>query len=294
MALLEDFKPDTQPLTGQVALVTGGGRGLGRAYAQALAKAGAAVAVTARTASELQETVQLIEQNGGRGLAIAADVTDATAVTQLVAAVEQQLGPVDLLVNNAGSLRAIGRVAEVQADDWWRELEINVRGPFLCSQAVLPGMIARRRGRIINLASGAGLNPVDCASAYAVSKAALIRLSENLALETKAYGIAVFAIAPGTVRTPMNDYMLIAEIVQQRIPQIHQWFQQLFAEGRDTPVALSVALILSLASGQADVLSGCMIGVDDNLATLVERAAELAQDQMYTLRLHKLSVARGV
>jgi 3-oxoacyl-[acyl-carrier protein] reductase len=148
---------EQQGLGGQVAIVTGGGRGLGRAYAIALAKAGAAVAVTARTASEIQAVQREIEQHGGRALAIAADVTDKNAVAQLVATVEHQLGPVDLLVNNAGVLRAIGRVTELDADDWWREVEINVRGPFLCSQAVLSGMITRQRGRIINVASVGGL-----------------------------------------------------------------------------------------------------------------------------------------
>lgn len=158
-------------LIGQVALVTGGGRGLGRAYALALAAAGAAVAVTARSATEIQEVVQNIAQAGGRALAITADVTDHAAVTQMVAAVEQTLGPVTLLVNNAGLLRAIGRIPDIEADAWWREVEVNVRGSFLCSQAVLSGMIARKVGRIINLASSAGLYPVDGGSAYCASKA---------------------------------------------------------------------------------------------------------------------------
>ena len=153
MTQLIDFRPDTQLLAGQVAIVTGGGRGLGRAYAIALAKAGAAVAVTARTETEIQAVQREIEQHDGRALAIPADVTDAHAVAQMVATVEQQLGPVDLLVNNAGVLRALGHVSEVEADLWWREMEINVRGPFLCSQAVLPSMMKRKRGRIINLAS---------------------------------------------------------------------------------------------------------------------------------------------
>jgi NAD(P)-dependent dehydrogenase (short-subunit alcohol dehydrogenase family) len=272
-------------LHGQVALVTGGGRGLGRAYAIALAHAGAAVAVTARTAPELQTVVQEIEQNGGRALAIPADVTDAKAVAQLVATVEQALGPVDLLVNNAGVLRAIGRIAEVEADDWWREIEINVRGPFLCSQAVLPGMIERKRGRIINLASGAGLEAIDAGSAYCLSKAAIIRLSESLALETKADGIAVFALHPGTVRTPMTKYMHDAALVGQRAPETQQWFQQLFAEGKDTPIERSVDLVLQLASGKADALSGRYLDVDTDLDALISQAETIQRNDLRVLRL---------
>lgn len=276
-----------QDLGGQVALVTGGGRGLGRAYALALAQAGMAVAVTSRTEAELQETVQFIEQSGGRALAVPADVTDPNAVTHLVTMVERRLGPVDLLVNNAGLLRAVGTVAEVEEDAWWRELEVNVRGPFLCARAVLPGMIARRRGRIINLASAAGLAPIERGSAYCVSKAALIRFSETLALETRELGIAVFAIAPGTVRTPMNEYMLTSAVVRQRAPVIQQWFEQLYAEGRNTPIEQSVALILFLASGQADALSGRFINVKDDVAELTRRVEEIRNKELYTLRLRQ-------
>lgn len=272
-------------LNGQVAIVTGGGRGLGRAYALALAAAGAAVAVTARTAAEIESVAQAIEQNGGRALAIAADVTDQNTVTQMVTAVEQNLGPVDLLVNNAGVLRAIAPIAEIEADDWWREVEINVRGPFLCMQAVLPGMIARRRGRIINLASAAGLGPLVGGSAYCLSKAALIRLSEQLALETKEQGIAVFAIHPGTVRTPMNEHLHNSELVGQRVPWVQQWIRQLYVDGQDTPIERSVNLVLQLASGKADGLSGCYLDVDADLDALINRAAEIQQNDLYTLRL---------
>lgn len=273
-------------LDGQIAIVTGGGRGLGRAYALALAAAGAAVAVTARSAPEIQAVVQSIEQNGGRALAVTADVTDVSAVTQMVATVEQTLGPIDLLVNNAGVLRAVGRVSEIAADDWWREVEINLRGPFLCSQAVLPGMIARQRGRIINLASGAGLGGIDGGSAYCVSKTALIRLSESLALETKEHSIAVFAIHPGTVRTPMTKYMHDSELVGQRVPEVQQWFRQVYAENKDIPIERSVELVLQLASGKADALSGRYIDINADLDDLIDRAVEIQQNDLYTLRLH--------
>ncbi len=120
-------------LSGQIAVVTGGGRGLGRAYAFALAEAGAAVAVTSRTEAEIREVVRIIEQNGGRALAVTADMTDAGAVTEMVASVEQALGSVDLLVNNAGVLRAVGRIVEVDADNWWRDKRSMCVAPFSAS-----------------------------------------------------------------------------------------------------------------------------------------------------------------
>lgn len=280
---------EQQSLTDQVAIVTGGGRGLGRAYAIALAQAGASVAVTARTETEIQAVQQEIEQHGGRALAIAADVTDRNALAQLVMMVEQQLGPVDLLVNNAGVLRAIGRITELEADDWWREVEINLRGSFLCSQAVLPGMMARHRGRIINVASVAGLHAIDGFSAYCLSKTALIRLTESLAVEHNAYGITAFAIHPGNVRTAMAEYLHDSEVVGQRTPWMQQHWQWRFAEKQDTPIERSVTLVLQLATGQADVLSGRYIDVEDDLAELLRRASEIQSQGLYTLRLRRLN-----
>ena len=114
----------------QVVLITGGGRGLGRAFAVALAQAGARVAVTARSEAELTQTVELIRQAGGRALALPANVTDHHAVVEAVAAAESQLGPIDVLINGAGSFQALGSAAQVDPDEWWREVEINLRGPF--------------------------------------------------------------------------------------------------------------------------------------------------------------------
>lgn len=268
-------------LTGQVAIVTGGGRGLGPLFAQGLAAAGAAVAVAARSAPEIAATAQRIQAAGGQALAVAADVTDQQAVERLVAEVEHRLGAVDILVNNAGLLRAIGAVWEVDPAQWWREIEVNLRGPFLCARAVLPGMIARKLGRIINVASGAGTGPIPLATAYTSSKAALINFTDSLAAETADYGVRIFALNPGTVRSPMNDYLLTLPIMRER----HPWFHQIFEEGREHSPDLAVGLVVALAAGKADALSGRFISVDDNLDMLVQQVDTIVQDDLYTLRL---------
>ena len=269
----------------QVVLITGGGRGLGRAFAVALAQAGAQVAVTARSEAELAETVELIRQAGGRALALPADVTDRHAVAGVVAAAESRLGPIDVLINSAGSFRALGSASQVDPDEWWREVEINLRGPFVCAHAVLPGMMARRHGRIINIASAAGLQAIESVSAYGVGKTALIRFTETLAAETQPYGIAVLAAHPGTVRTPMSEYAATSPQIQERAPLIQQWFQQLFAEGGDTPMEQAVAFMLAVASGHVDALSGCYLSVDDDLEALVAQAEAIQREARLTLRL---------
>lgn len=275
------------PITSNVALITGGGRGLGQAFALALAAHGFQVAVTARTEAEIRATADQITRAGGHAIAIPGDVTSQAAVEHTVARTEAELGPIDLLVNNAGMLRALGVVAEIDADAWWREVEINLRGPFLFVHSVLPGMIVRRRGRIINIASGAGLQAIETGSAYSVSKAALIRLSENIALESSSYGIATFAIHPGTVRTPMNAYMHDSDEAGRRSPEVQQWFRQLYAEGRDTPIERSVELVLALASGRADALSGCFLNVQDDLDALVSQAEAIQREERLRMRLHQ-------
>jgi NAD(P)-dependent dehydrogenase (short-subunit alcohol dehydrogenase family) len=272
-------------LSGQTAIITGGGRGLGRAFAIALADAGVHVVITARSENELRDTVKRIEQKGGAATFITADVTDPEATQQVIATVEQQVGPINLLINNAGSLRALGVISDVDAEEWWREIEINLRGPFLYTKAVLPRMIERSQGRIINVASEAGLFSINTGSAYCVSKAALIRLTESTAIETESYGIKVFVIHPGTVRTPMNDYLYQSPEVKARAPEIQQAFQQRYATNDLTPIEQSVNLVLQLASGQADALTGSYISVNDDIARLIQQADTIQEESRRKLRM---------
>jgi NAD(P)-dependent dehydrogenase (short-subunit alcohol dehydrogenase family) len=273
------------PLTGQVALITGGSRGLGKAFAQALATAGARVVITGRSAQELTSTAAQIAPTPDQVVAMPADVTDPERTQQVIATVEEQIGPIELLVNNAGAFRAFGLIADIDPQEWWREIEINLRGPFLYTHAILPKMIERSRGRIINVASGAGLQPFETISAYNISKTALIRLTESTALEVKSQGIQVFAIDPGTVRTPMNAYVHDAPEVARRAPLVQQWFHELYAANRDTPIERAVDLVLHIASGKADALTGCYLSVEDDIAELSQQSDNIQQASRRKLRM---------
>lgn len=275
----------TTRLKDQVALVTGGGRGIGRAIAQSLAAAGAVVAVTSRSADDLNETVRLIEKDGGRAVAYAADVTDATQIQSTVTAIEASLGPIDVLVNNAGSPGPLRPLLETEVTDWWRAIEVNLLGPLLCTRLVLPGMVSRRRGRIINVSSGGGANAIPFFSSYVCGKTAVIRLTECLALETKPYGIAVFSIAPGTVKTAMSDYSLNSPDGKKWLP----WFKRIFDEGLAVPAERPAALVLELASGRADSLSGRFLSIYDDLDVLLKCADDLEQKNLYTLKVERLA-----
>jgi NAD(P)-dependent dehydrogenase (short-subunit alcohol dehydrogenase family) len=268
-------------LRGQVALVTGGGRGIGRATAVALARAGASVAIAARSEDQLRDTARAIESTGGRALPLTVDVTDQPAVESLVDTVEESLGPIDLLVNNAGLIGDYGPTWEADPALWWRVMEVNVLGPFLCARSVLARMVARRRGRVVNLSSSVAIGRFPHGAAYAVSKAAITRFTENLAGEVNEHGIAVFAVSPGTVLTEMTRHVLDSPSGQKWQPQL----RQLFAEGRDVPPERAAHLIVYLASGRADVLTGRYVSVGDDVPDLVRRAAEIAGKDLYTMRL---------
>lgn len=269
-------------LKGQVALVTGGGRGIGRAIAQALASIGATVAIAARTEAQLREAVSLIRDAGGEAHAFVADITDRSAVEAMVASVQHSCGPVEILVNNAGRHHALGPLWQVDPDDWWQDIESNLRSTFLCTRQVLPGMIERRQGRIINVSSGAGNEPRPHSTAYSTVKAAVTRLTENIALSTRGHNVFAFAIHPGSVRTEMADYLTGSEAGQRWVPE----FRTVYAE-TEIPPERAADLVVFLATGKGDALSGRFINVYDDVRELVQRAEQIQQEQLYTLRLRK-------
>lgn len=273
--------PGTE-LDGAVAVVTGASRGIGRAIAERLAGSGAAVAVLARSAGGLEETAEAIAESGGRALAVRADVTRPEEVGAAFARVEKELGPPSLLVNNAATLSAIGPTWEVDPEAWWRDVEVGVRGAFLCSRAVLPGMVRRGEGRIVNVTSLYGSRPSPYTTSYACAKAALFRLTEGLAEEARAHGVKVFAISPGWVRTEMTKALIESEAGRRWLPGL-----QAIPEDEWVGPERAAELVVFLASGRGDALSGRYVYALDDVEDLVERAAEIQRDDLYVLRLRR-------
>ena len=202
----------------RVALVTGGSRGIGKAIALALARAGAAVAVNYRArGEEAAAVVEAIHGSGGQAVAIAADVSVAGAVQMMVHEVEARLGPVDILVNNAG-MAALRGLDDITEEDFDRAIAVNLKSAFLCTQAVLPGMRARRWGRIVNISSiGARTGSGAVSIAYGASKAGLEGMTRAYALRLAPEGVTVNAVAPGLVDTDMGKPLIEAGVTA-RIP----------------------------------------------------------------------------
>jgi 3-oxoacyl-[acyl-carrier protein] reductase len=205
-------------LNNRIALVTGGSRGIGRAIALALANAGAGIAVNYRErAEEAASVVEAIQRIGGRAIAIAADVSIADAVQSMISTVEGRLGPIDILVNNAG-IAIMRGLDDITEDDFDRTIAVNLKSAFLCAQAVLPSMRARRWGRIVNISSiGARLGAGSVSVAYGAAKAGLEGLTRAYALRLAPEGVTVNAVAPGLVDTEMGKPLIEAGVAA-RIP----------------------------------------------------------------------------
>jgi NAD(P)-dependent dehydrogenase (short-subunit alcohol dehydrogenase family) len=240
---------------GEVAVVTGAGRGIGRAIAEAQAREGARVALLSRTAAEIEAVATGISDRGGSARAYAVDVVDLSAVENAISSVERDLGPINLLTNRAGAFRAIGPIWTVDPDAWWCDVETNVRGTFNCCRAALTGMIARKRGRIINLIGGGAATSFPHGSGYASSKAGLFRFTECLNDTLAGRGVLAFAMHPGLVRTTMTEYQLESGAGRTYLSAISNRFEA----GLDVPPTLAARLSVEIGSGRFDSLAGRML-----------------------------------
>ena len=283
--------PSRRPdLAGVHALVTGGGRGLGRAVGRAFADAGAHVGLLARSGDELAESVARIEATGGVAASASADVRDPDALGAAIARLRRDLGPVDVLVNGAGIVGPIGPLWEVDAREWWATMEVNLAGLVHCTQLVLPEMVARRRGRILNISSQAGVRRWPLVSAYSVSKAAVTKLTENLAHEVDRFGISVLSVHPGLLPLGMGiaPERTDAAPTSPHEERIWSWVDRELADGRGADPADAVDLIVRLAAGEADALTGRHICVHDDLDALLAGLDEVRQRDLHVLKVDRL------
>jgi 3-oxoacyl-[acyl-carrier protein] reductase len=253
----------------QVAIVTGAGRGIGQAVAQRLAQLGWDLGLTARSADELEVTAELVRSAGARELTMAGDVSKPEHVEWLCAAVEQGLGQPGLLVNNAAIAGEYHGVIGSDPDLWWQVQEVNVRGPYLMCRRLAPGMIESAAGYIINI------NSLDCSRAaaggspaYSVSKTALRRLTEALAIDLEGTGVVVFDLSPGLVRTAMGGSRPDAAEIAPEV-----WM----------PPSVSADKIEALVSGRYDALRGRFLHAKDDLDAVLVAVPDVADARMLRL-----------
>jgi NAD(P)-dependent dehydrogenase (short-subunit alcohol dehydrogenase family) len=240
-------------LEGQVAIVTGAGRGIGQAIARRFAEEGAAVAVLDINRATAVETVEIIRQRGGKAFGVVADVSSHEQVGMAVAEVTLELGRIDILINNAG-IENRASFLEISPEDWRRQLEVNLSGTFFCTQAAARKMAIHGYGRVVNLSSVAGLiGPIDLA-AYGAAKAGIIGLTRAAALDLADYGITVNAIAPGPIETELMLGVWTAEALRER--------PQHGAIARFGTVEEIAHTALFLASRESAFITGVTVPVD--------------------------------
>jgi NAD(P)-dependent dehydrogenase (short-subunit alcohol dehydrogenase family) len=254
-------------LQNRVAIITGGGRGLGRSVALAFGKEGAKVVVAARTQEEIEHVAEELRSLRRDAIAIPTDVSSEDQVNQMVKRALEAYGTIDILVNNAGARGPIAPIQEISLAEWERTLRVNLTAAFLCTKAVLPVMIKKREGKIINVATT--MTPRPNLTPYMVAKAGLIHLTKQLSRELKEYNIQVNAIHPGVMDTQMQE-----EIRKAGAKAIGtDMFERLKEEGILHPPSEPAKLVLFLASRAADGITGEYLSFDDKeVKFLISRA----------------------
>ncbi len=270
-------------LEGRVAVITGSGRGIGRAIALAYAREGAKLALAARNESELQETVSVVSELGAEALAVRTDVTSQKDTERLADRVVERFGRIDLLVNNAGNSGPVGPLQGNDIADWVNTINVNLTGTFLVCRAIVPVMLEQSGGKIINLSGAGATNAWSNMSAYCSSKAAVVRLTEVLAQELDGKGITVNALGPGSVHTSMWDKMT-EQAAQAGADFIHELGLRV-TSGGGASIDECAELAVWLASDESGALTGRLISAaTDDFRGLPPRIAEIMGGDAYTLR----------
>ncbi len=270
-------------LDGQIAVITGSGRGIGRAIALAYAREGAKLALAARSETELQETVSAVSGLGAEAIAVRTDVTSQEDTERLAHRVVERFGRIDVLVNNAGNSGPVGPLHVNDIADWVNTINVNLTGTFLVCRAVIPVMLERSGGKIINLSGAGATNAWSNMSAYCSSKAAVVRLTEVLAQELDGKGITVNALGPGSVHTSMWDRMT-EQAAQAGADFIHQLGLRV-TSGGGASIDECAELAVWLASSESGKLTGRLISAStDDFRGLPLRIAEIMAGDAYTLR----------
>jgi NAD(P)-dependent dehydrogenase (short-subunit alcohol dehydrogenase family) len=273
-------------LQGRAVLITGGSSGIGKAVANACVDAGADVVICGRGVDALERAkceLETTASGGQRVIAIRADVTDAAAVSELIASTVKEMPHLTGLVNAAGILGSKGTLDEVDVDEWIATVQVNLIGTMLMCRAVLPHFRARCYGKIVNLSGGGATSPRPRFSAYAASKAAVVRLTENLAQELAGAGIFLNAMAPGAVNTRMLEEVL--EAGPAKVGEIAYKDALKQKESGGAPAKEAAALCVMLLAGESDGITGRLVSaVWDPWELLPDLKNELMKSDIYTLR----------